>query len=192
MDRLIYGLALLAFSSALFAANAPSTFMGQRVREVTYKVLDGQSITLHAIPAGPIPEQTSHFRLPLAGPFFEQGHDGKPARYHWGYAIEFLDTATPTHLVIEDVTGKTALPLVDDAAPALKAEEMPTWNGDAAECEIRRDNPCSGWLFADSTQRFILRVTAQLSDGSTDTLYQAIQFEPMQLRPMLDAMGVAR
>ncbi|HSR65584.1 MAG TPA: hypothetical protein VLM17_08305 [Xanthomonadaceae bacterium] len=183
---------LLLFSGMASAAQAPSTFMGECVKEVTYQVLDHQSVTLHEIPSGPIPEQTGHMRFPLAGPFVSRAADGQPPRYHWGYAVEFLDGSVPTRVLIEDVTGQAPLAMVDDGTPKLARASLPTWNGDATDCVIRRDNPCAAWMFANDRQRFILRVTATLADGTTDTLYQAIQFEPDSIHALLDAMGIAR
>jgi hypothetical protein len=165
--------------------------MGKPVKEVTYRVSGGQQVILHETSYGPIPEQTEHFRFPLAGPFFEKADGDKPGRFHMGYTIEFLDDSKPARMVIEDVTGETAQLLVDDMSPRLASGKLPAWNGDAHECAIRPDNPCSSWLYAKGTQRFILRATATLADGTTDVLYQAIQFEPEHLLPILKDMGAA-
>jgi hypothetical protein len=166
--------------------------MGKPVKEVTYRVLGGQQVVLHETSYGPIPEQTDHFRFPLAGPFIHRAKDGVPAWFNWGFAIEFLDGNVPKHVVIEDVTGQGPQLLVDDPKPILHANELPTWHGDAAQCVVFIGNPCATWLFSRREQRFILRATITLADGSTDVLYQAVLFDPKALRSLLDAMDIDR
>ena len=173
-------------------ADSPATFMGEPVKEVTYRVLGGQQVVLHETSYGPIPEQTEHFRFPLAGPFIHRAKDGVPAWFNWGFAIEFLDGNVPKHVVIEDVTGPKPQLLVDDSTPILRSGELPTWHGDAADCVVYIGNPCAAWLFAKRKQHFVLRATVTLADGSKDILHQGIKFDPKALRGLLYSMDIDR
>lgn len=183
---------MLALACGTAMAAPPVTFMGKPVREVTYRVLGGQQVVLHETSYGPIPEQTEDFRFPLAGPFIHRAKDGVPAWFNWGFAIEFLDGGVPKHVVIEDVTGSEPQLLVDDTIPVLRSGKLPTWHGDAAQCVVNIGNPCATWLFARRNQHFILRATVTLADGSTDMLYQGVQFDRKSLHSLVDAMDIHR
>lgn len=188
----LLALGLLASSAAL-AGSPPKKFMGERVRELPWYVLDHQPIVLHATDSGPIPEESEHLRFVVAGHLMKKADDGMLPNYRWQFGIELLKGAKPSEVLIEDVTGKTARLLVDDRAPTLAERKgsPPMWSGqEDAACEITRGNDCATWIYGSGLQLFVFRAIVTFADGQRETLYQAAAFYPERMRPVFQAIGV--
>lgn len=185
---------------ALLATTAmawpPATFLGKPVKEKGFLILGDQQVTLHVTESGPIPEESDKLRFDFNNPKMARPTpaDGRPPRFVWSFAIELLRDVKPTHVSIDDVTGKTAIALVDDGSPMIKTfGKEPAWLGEQiSECIIQREAPCSAWLFRSGMQWFVFRATVTFDDGSTEVLYQAAAFEPDRMGPVFKWLGVDR
>lgn len=179
--------------AAVMAAD-PTTFMGQPIKEITWHVLDHQPVILHVTDSGPIPEQSRHLRFVDAGQRMKKGKDGQPPSFKWQFGLEVLEGAKPAHVAIEDVTGSTAILMVDDSAPQIGiVADVPTWTGEQSSiCRIVRGNECASWIYLSGLQLFVFRATVTFEDGSTETLYQGAAFNPEEMKSVWKAFGVER
>lgn len=71
-------------------------------------------------------------------------------------------------VTVEDVTGRTAVPLVDDKSPALDSRY---WKGYSAPSKVGGDT--LAWLQVSGNTEKVFRFIITFTDGQTETIYQA-------------------
>ncbi len=192
MRHAILVLPALALATTLDAA--PSVLAGHRVHEKTFRILGDQDVTLHVTDAGPIPEESEKLRFIQAGQTWKRSVNGSLPRFHWSFGIELLHGARPTRIAIEDVTGKAAVAMTDDASPTTKqfGEGIAWFDHNGQDCDIKRDAPCAAMIFHPGPQWFVFKATVTFEDGSTDVLYQASAFDPDRMGPVFQLLDVDR
>ena len=129
---------LFCIATTAFAETKVYTILGDQ--KVKAKVQDGM----------PLPAEKSGITIEGAG--FALG-EGKLV-----WAFDFTSKKSLTKVLVEDVSGKNAITLVDDAAPKLDGDH---WKGDAAPVSLSKSG-CP-WLFesGDTTKVFRFTVTLQ-------------------------------
>jgi hypothetical protein len=154
---------LLSFASAAFAGTKEYTILGDQ--KVSAKVQDGM----------PLPQEKSGITVEGAGFALGEG------KLIWGF--DFTSKKAPTRVVIEDVSGKNAVVLVDDSSPELKDH---SWSGNATPLSLSKSD-CP-WLFESGDTTKVFRFTITLKGKSEPVvIYQPAVYPEaakQQLRQM--------
>ncbi len=113
-----------------------------------YTVLGDQKITAKTQDGMPLPAEKAGITVDGAGFFLREG------KLIW--AFNFTSKKAPTKVLIEDISGKSAVVLVDDSAPKLKGHD---WTGNATPVSLSKSD-CP-WLFepGDTTKVFRFTIT---------------------------------
>jgi len=140
---------LLCIVTCAFAGTKEFTILGDQ--KIKAKVQDGM----------PLPAEQSGITIEGAG--FALG-EGKLI-----WAFDFSSKKPPTKVVVEDVSGKSAIVLVVDAAPKLDGEHC--WSGAATPVALSKS--ASPWLFEPGDTTKVFRFTITLA-GKTEpaVIYQ--------------------
>ena len=154
---------LLCIATTAFAKTKEYTILGDQ--KVKAKVQDGM----------PLPAEKAGITIEGAGFVFGEG------KLVW--AFDFTSKTPLTKVVVEDVSGKSAIVLVDDAAPKLDGDH---WKGEAAPVALSKSG-CP-WLFESggTTKVFRFTVTLQGTPGPVIIFQPAVYPEETkkQLRQM--------
>ena len=129
-------------------------------RPKEFTILDGEKIKADVSRGMPLPAEKDGIKIEVAA--FMIG-DGKLI-----FTFGFDAKATPSKVVVEDVTGTTAVVLVEDSAPALKEDY---WKGDAAPLPLSKSGV--PWIFERGDTTKVFRFTVTLPDRDVPVvLYQ--------------------
>jgi hypothetical protein len=132
---------LLCIATIACAATKEYTILGDQ--KISAKVQDGL----------PLPGEKNGIKVEGAGFVLGEG------KLIWGF--DFTSKKEPTKILIEDVSGKSAIILVDDAAPKIKGHD---WSGNAAPVSLSKSD-CP-WLFESGDTTKIFRFTITLKGKS--------------------------
>jgi hypothetical protein len=146
-------LSLLALSAGLVDAK-PKTF----------EILGGTKIAAEVERGIPLPAIGRGVRVEVAG-FFLQNR-----KLH--YTFGFSGRPALKSVLVEDVTDRAAVTLVEDNAPVLSTVlGNGYWKGDSAGLAL--DRSTLPWFFARGATTKVFRFTIRMADGSPDlVLYQ--------------------
>ena len=115
-----------------------------------YTVLGNQKIKAKVQNGMPLPAAKNGITVKGAGFAFGNG------KLIWGF--DFTTKKTPTKVVVEDVSGKSAIVLVEDSKPKLNGHD---WTGNATPVALSKEE--SPWLFepGDTTKVFRFTITLE-------------------------------
>lgn len=115
-----------------------------------YIILGDQKITAKVQHGMPLPGEKSGITVEGAGFALEDG------KLIW--AFDLTSKKAPIKIMVEDVSGKISIMLVDDAAPKLNGHD---WSGNATPLSLSKSD-CP-WLFesGDTTKVFRFTITLQ-------------------------------
>jgi hypothetical protein len=140
-----------------------------------YTILGDQKITAKVQGGMPLPAEKDGITVEGAGFALGEG------KLIWGF--DFTSKKVPTKVLIEDVSGKSAIILVDDSAPTLKGHD---WSGNATPVSLSKNN-CP-WLFEAGDTTKVFRFTIALKGKSEPVvIYQPAVYPEatkQQLRQM--------
>ena len=120
-----------------------------------------------ATDAGPLPAESGPYKMEVAAFMLGQDESGQHTFLIFTFGIAVQKKGKPTHITVEDVSGDTAVMMVDDKAP--KVEEK-YWKGDADPLMVQESS--TPWIFDDKPTIKVFRVTISAKGVPDVILYQ--------------------
>lgn len=106
--------------------------------------------------------------------------DGKTAELTYTFGFTAKKKQTPRAVLVEDVTGASAVPLVEDQSPTLEAGGY--WKGESTP--RRAGDPSLVWLSTPGNTEKVFKFTITLADGRVEEIYQASLWSG-QMKPVI-------
>ncbi len=164
-----YRIAALLASFLLSACATGPTYLGHSVREVSFKVDGGKTVSLPVTNAFAIPAENEDYKIVNAGNFASL-KKGSPSEseLEWTFSFVSKKSAELDSEVVEQVTDSGGLELVvKDNSPVLKNKE---WMGRSAPASMTKE--LSPWIYSNSNSTFVFKFTIKAKDGSSIVMYQ--------------------
>lgn len=130
----------------------------------SYTIAGGELIQLPLAAGGALPSQTKNAKIEVTG--FMVNDEKAELTYTFGFSA--LSGRSLKRVVVEDVSGPTAVRLVDDASPVLDSRY---WKGFSTP--RRAGDETLGWLHAPGNTEKVFRFVITFADGETESIYQA-------------------
>jgi hypothetical protein len=138
----------------------------------TFTILGDQKIEAEVQDGMPLPVEKYGIKVEGAGFMMAEG------KLVWGF--NFTSQKPIANVRVEDVSGKTAVLLVEDTAPSLK-EGM--WSGHGSPIAInRKDSP---WVFTGGNTTKVFRFTVVIPGNSEPTIIHQPAVYGMQVKGAL-------
>jgi hypothetical protein len=141
-----------------------------------YTVLGDQKITAKVQDGMPLPGEKGGITVEGAG--FALG-EGKLI-----WAFDFTSKKAPTKVLVEDISGVSAVVLVDDSSPKLKDHE---WSGSATPVDLSKSG--SPWLFERGDTTKVFRFTVTLKGKAEPIVIYQPAIYPEETKNQLRAMA---
>lgn len=129
-----------------------------------YTTSGGGVIRLPVAPGGSLPSETKNAKIELTGFMV----DGEKAALTYTFGFTARSGITIQRVMVEDVTGPTAVRLVDDSSPVLESRY---WKGFSSPKSARDDT--LAWLQSSGNTEKVFRFTITFTDGEIESIYQA-------------------
>ncbi|MES2737962.1 MAG: hypothetical protein V4672_16690 [Verrucomicrobiota bacterium] len=126
----------------------------------SFTILDGQKITAEMSGGLPLPAEKEGIKIEVAAFMIQEGK----LIYSFGFSTQ----KEVTKVVVEEVSGSSALPMVTDSAPALSKAY---WKGDAKPLPLTQAGV--PWVFEEGDTVKVFRFTITTgSDAAPVILHQ--------------------
>lgn len=153
----------------LASCASTSTYMGYPVKQVPFNLAGGTTVNLPITPAGPIPAETPHYKVEVAGIFKgpSKSNPGKTDMW-WGFSVTNKNRASLESVLVERVyPDADVIPMISDNQPVVKNG---VWSAGTQPLEINSEN--LPWLFSATPTTFVYRFTIKAKDIPAEILYQ--------------------
>ncbi len=167
---------MLAFVTAV-AAHAATAKMAE------FKIAGGQTVKCAVTDAGPLPAESGPYKMVGAGFALGPDSSGKHMALIFAFDLTVDKKGKPTHVLIEDVSGSSAVAMVDDPSPKI---EKKSWSGSAKPTTISETS--TPWIFEDKPTIMIFKVTISAKDTKDVVLYQPAYY-PAQMKAAVAAFA---
>jgi hypothetical protein len=137
---------------------------GPKASPRSYTIAGGEVVQLQVAPGGALPSQTKNTKVEVAGFMI----DGDKAEITYVFGFTSQSGKPLQRVTVEDVTGRTAVPLVDDRSPALDSRY---WKGFSTPSKAGGDT--LAWLQVSGNTEKVFRFIITFTDGQTETIHQA-------------------
>lgn len=141
-----------------------------------YTVLGNQKIRAKVQNGNPLPAEKNGITVVGAGFAFGDG------KLIWGF--DFTTRKIPTKVLVEDVSGTSAIVLVEDLAPKIKDR---AWTGNATPVALSKKE--SPWLFEPDDTTKIFRFTITLEGKSEPVVIYQPAVYAAQTKMLLQRMA---
>jgi hypothetical protein len=168
MKRLLLLVSILGIP---FCARADDT-----TRMIEFKIAGGKTVACPTTDAGPLPAENGPYRVNVAGIALGRDADRKNAFLIFTFRLSVGSKGELKRVVVEDVSGESAVTLVDDRSPKVGAG---TWKGNAAPLILSRKS--TPWVFQNRPTIKVFRITVSAKNSADVVLFQPTWY-PRQVK----------
>ena len=140
-----------------------------------FKIAGGQTVKCAVTDAGPLPAESGFYKMVGAGFALGPDSSGKHMALIFAFNLNVDKKGKPTHVLVEDVSGNSAITMVDDKSPKIEKG----WSGRAKPITISESS--TPWIFDNKPTIIIFKVTISAKDTPDLVLYQPASY-PAQMK----------